>query len=130
MLASSTLTIATVTFSILMVVMTMTASTFSPRVLSGFMRDPVDQNTIGLFLGGFAFGAGGIVLLQPEQAYYDPRPLGLVLLITVIGASVVVSPLLHASSVCGASHPTKSSAKRGQISPNASSSIRSTKCRD
>jgi uncharacterized membrane protein len=95
LLASSTLTVATVTFSILMVVMTMTASTFSPRALSGFMRDRVDQNTIGLFVGGFAFGAGGIVLLQPEHAYYDPRHLGLVLLITVIGASVVLSALVY-----------------------------------
>jgi uncharacterized membrane protein len=86
LLASSTLTVATVTFSILMVVMTMTASTFSPRALSGFMRDRVDQNTLGVFLGGFALGAGGILLLQPEHAYYHPRLLGLVLLITVIGA--------------------------------------------
>lgn len=95
LLASSTLTVATVTFSILMVVMTMTASTFSPRALSGFMRDGVDQNTLGVFLGGFAFGAGGILLLQPEHAYYDPRLLGLVLLITVIGAYFVLCALIY-----------------------------------
>jgi uncharacterized membrane protein len=95
LLASSTLTVATVTFSILMVVMTMTASTFSPRAVSGFMRDRVDQNTLGVFLGGFAFGAGGILLLQPEPAYYDPRLLGLVLLITVIGAYLVLCALVY-----------------------------------
>jgi uncharacterized membrane protein len=95
LLASSTLTVATVTFSILMVVMTMTASTFSPRAVSGFMRDRVDQNTLGVFLGGFAFGAGGILLLQPEPAYYDPRLLGLVLLTTVIGAYLVLCALVY-----------------------------------
>ena len=56
LIASSTLTVATVTFSILMVVLTMTASTFSPRALTGYMRDRVNQVTFGIFLGGFAFG--------------------------------------------------------------------------
>lgn len=95
LLASSTLTVAMVIFSVLMVVMTMTASTFSPRALSGFMRDRVDQNTLGVFLGGFAFGAGGILLLQTEHGYYEPRLLGLVLLITVIGAYVVLCALVY-----------------------------------
>ena len=93
LLASSTLTVATVTFSILMVVLTMTASNFSPRALSGFMRDRVDQNTLGMFLGAFAFGMGGILLLRP--AYYDQRFLGLLLLITVIVAFFVLVALVY-----------------------------------
>lgn len=93
LLASSTLTVATVTFSILMVVLTMTASNFSPRALSGFMGDRVDQNTLGVFLGAFAFGMGGILLLRP--ASYDPRFLGLLLLITVIVAFLVLVALVY-----------------------------------
>jgi uncharacterized membrane protein len=93
LLASSTLTVATVTFSILMVVLTMTASNFSPRALSGFMRDRIDQNTLGMFLGAFAFGVGGILLLRP--ASYDQRFLGLLLLITVIVAFLVLVALVY-----------------------------------
>jgi uncharacterized membrane protein len=95
LLASSTLTVATVTFSILMVVLTMTASNFSPRALSGFMRDRVDQNTLGMFLGAFAFGVGGILLLRPEPASYDQRFLGLLLLITSIVAYLVLYALVY-----------------------------------
>jgi uncharacterized membrane protein len=83
LLASSALTVATVTFSILMVVLIMAASSFSPRALAGFMRDRVDQSTLGMFLGSFAFGVGGIVLLEPGPGIYDQRFLGLLLLLTV-----------------------------------------------
>ena len=93
LLASSTLTVATVTFSILMVVLTMTASNFSPRAVSGFMRDRVDQNTLGMFLGAFAFSMAGILLLRPGS--YDERFLGLLLLITVIVAFLVLFALVY-----------------------------------
>lgn len=95
LLASSTLTVATVTFSILMVVLIMAASSFSPRALAGFMRDRVDQNTLGMFLGAFAFGVGGIVLLQPGPASYDQRFLGLFLLLTVVLGCLVLGALVY-----------------------------------
>lgn len=95
LLASSTLTVATVTFSILMVVLIMAASSFSPRALAGFMRDRVDQNTLGMFLGAFAFGVGGILLLQPGPASYDQRFLGLFLLLTVVLGCLVLGALVY-----------------------------------
>jgi uncharacterized membrane protein len=95
LLASSALTVATVTFSILMVVLIMAASSFSPRALAGFMRDRVDQNTLGMFLGAFAFGVGGIVLLQPGPASYDQRFLGLFLLLTVLLGCLVLGALVY-----------------------------------
>jgi uncharacterized membrane protein len=93
LLASSTLTVATVTFSILIVVLTMTAANFSPRALSGFMRDSVDQNTLGIFLGAFAFGAASILLLRPTP--YDDRFYGLVLLVTMTIAFLVLCALVY-----------------------------------
>ncbi len=93
LLASSTLTVATVTFSILMVVLTMTASTFSPRALSGFMRDGVNQNTLGIFLGGFAFGVTGILLLR--LASYSEHFLGLFVLVAMAVAFTVLGALVY-----------------------------------
>lgn len=86
LLASSTLTVTTVTFSILMVVLTMTASNFSPRALAGYMRDRVNQNTLGVFLGGFAFAAMGILLM--DLVSYQDRLLSL-LLLTAMGIAFV-----------------------------------------
>jgi len=71
----------------------MTGSNFSPRALSRFMRDRVDRNTLGMFLGAFAFGMGGILLLRP--ASHDQRLLGLLLLITVIIAFLVLIALVY-----------------------------------
>ncbi len=95
LLASSALTVATVTFSILMVVLIMAASSFSPRALAGFMRDRVDQSTLGMFLGSFAFGVGGIVLLEPGTGIYDQRFLGLLLLLTVVLGCLVLGAFVY-----------------------------------
>jgi uncharacterized membrane protein len=93
--ASSALTVATVTFPILIVVLAMTASSFPPRALSGVLRDRVDQHTLGMFLGAFAFGVGGILLLRPGPAPDDQHVLGLLLLITVIVAFPVPCAVVH-----------------------------------
>jgi uncharacterized membrane protein len=93
LLASSTLTVATVTFSILMIVLTMTASTFSPRALAGYMRDRVNQATLGIFLGGFAFGLTASLLTRVSD--YDQRVLGLLVFVAVAAALLVLATLVY-----------------------------------
>ena len=93
LLASSTLTVATVTFSILMVVLTMTASTFSPRALTGYMRDRVNQATLGIFLGSFAFGVAALLLAR--VAGLEGRFFGLLVCAAVALALVVLGTLVY-----------------------------------
>lgn len=52
-IASSTLTLTALVFSITIVVLQLASSQFSPRVLRTFMRDHVSQSTLGIFLGTF-----------------------------------------------------------------------------
>jgi len=53
--ASSMITVAGVVFSITLVVLSLTASQYSPRVLRNFMRDSVNQSVLGVFLGIYAY---------------------------------------------------------------------------
>lgn len=93
LIASSTMTVATVTFSILMVVLTMTASTFSPRALAGYMRDRINQVTLGVFLGGFAFGVTAASLIRVDD--HRQNLLGLLIIVSGAVALLVVATLVY-----------------------------------
>ncbi|GAA2112309.1 DUF2254 domain-containing protein [Microlunatus panaciterrae] len=54
-LASSLITVTSLTFSLTVVTLQLASSQFSPRLLRTFTRDPVVQRTLALFLGTFVF---------------------------------------------------------------------------
>ena len=54
-IASSTITVAGVVFSITIVALSLTAAQYSPRVLRGFMRDRANQVVLGTFLGVYVY---------------------------------------------------------------------------
>lgn len=54
-IASSMITVAGVVFSVTIVALSLTASTYAPRVLRTFMHDRPTQVTFGVFVGLFAY---------------------------------------------------------------------------
>jgi len=54
-IASSMITVAGVTFSVLVVALSQAASQFGPRVLGSFMRDTGNQFVLGTFVGTFLY---------------------------------------------------------------------------
>ena len=54
-IASSMLTVVTLTFSILMVALTLTSQQFSPRVLRSFTSNHTAQNILGILIGAFLY---------------------------------------------------------------------------
>ena len=48
------MTVLSVVYSVLLLVLTFAAIQFSPRIIVAFMRDRVSQVTLGAFLGTFA----------------------------------------------------------------------------
>ena len=54
-IASSMLTVTSLTFSIIMVALVLASQQFSPRVLRNYMSDHVSQNVLGIFIGTFVF---------------------------------------------------------------------------
>ncbi|CAN5810550.1 DUF2254 domain-containing protein [soil metagenome] len=65
--ASSMITVAGVSFSIAIVVMTLASSQFGPRVLRTFMRDVGNQVTLGTFLATFLFSVLGLRTVRGQN---------------------------------------------------------------
>ena len=63
LLAQGMLTVSTVTLSVLMLVLNLTAGQASPRVVPEMMADEVTQNALGSFLATFVFSLTALMLL-------------------------------------------------------------------
>lgn len=55
MIAGATITVAGITFSVMIVSVQLASSQFSPRVLRGFLRDPFAQHVIGIVVATFTY---------------------------------------------------------------------------
>jgi uncharacterized membrane protein len=54
-IATSTMTVVSIVFAILLMTLTLASTQFSPRILISFVRDKVTQWTLGIFLGTFSY---------------------------------------------------------------------------
>lgn len=72
-IAGSMMTVVSITYSVLLMALSMASMQFSPRILVGFLRDRASQSTLGLFLGTFLYA---LVVLRAvhgdPQAYSAP----------------------------------------------------------
>ncbi|WP_223700554.1 DUF2254 domain-containing protein [Sutcliffiella deserti] len=74
-IASSLLTMTTITFSTILVVLTTYLSEFSPRALQNFITDHATQRVLGIFTGGFIYCILLLLLLKEtteEQLFLVP----------------------------------------------------------
>ncbi|MEO3429947.1 DUF2254 domain-containing protein [Pelagibius sp. CAU 1746] len=62
LMAGSMLTVATVTLSVLMLVLSLAAGQASPRAVPEIMADPVTQNALGTFLATFTYALAALLL--------------------------------------------------------------------
>ncbi|WP_368504378.1 DUF2254 domain-containing protein [Alkalihalophilus sp. As8PL] len=67
-ISSSLLTMTTISFSTIMVVLTTYLSEFSPRTMQNFMSDVHTQRILGVFIGGFLFSLILLLILREERA--------------------------------------------------------------
>lgn len=63
LLASGMVTVATVTLSVLMLVLSMAAGQVSPRAVPELMADPVTQNALGTFLATFVYALAALLMI-------------------------------------------------------------------
>ncbi len=78
-IATSTMTVVSIVFAILLMTLTLASMQFSPRIIVSFARDRVTQWTLGIFLGTFLYCMAAL-----PAAHLLPRPFSPV--VTVIGA--------------------------------------------
>lgn len=92
-IAASMMTVAGVTFSIVIVALTLASSQFGPRLLGEFMRDTGNQVTLGTFVSVFLYCL--IVLLNlPDSGSEGPLP-RLAVLTAVVLAILAVAVLIY-----------------------------------
>ena len=104
-IAGSMITVAGVTFSILLVALSVASSQFGPRLLRGFLRDRGNQAVLGTFIAGFVYcllalrhvpmDAGGRAV--PQVAIF------VALLLALAGVAVLIYFIHHAAASIQAS---------------------------
>lgn len=94
-LITATLTMTTITFSTIMVVLTTFSGQFSPRTLQNFIADRKVQNILGIFVGSFVYYLTSFLQLRSvgkENLFITPILTGLT---AIIGVSAFVYLINH-----------------------------------
>ena len=110
--AGSMITVVSVTFSVTIVALTVSAQHFGPRLLKNFMRDTAAQSVLGVFIGTFAYCLIVLRTVQGDGDGYDsfvPHmavTIGVGLTLVSVGALLYyvhhVSASLHVSRIAHA----------------------------
>ncbi|QKS69953.1 DUF2254 domain-containing protein [Paenalkalicoccus suaedae] len=86
-IAGALLTMTTITFSTIMIVLSTYSSQYSPRVLKNFMTDKRTLHVLGVFMGAFFYAIISLLLLQVElvnERVFSPA-FGVLLSVIAIG---------------------------------------------
>ncbi|WP_227936321.1 DUF2254 domain-containing protein [Alkalihalobacillus deserti] len=86
-ITSSLLTMTTISFSTIMVVLTTYLSQFSPRTMQDFMTDVYTQRILGVFIGGFLYALILLLLLKDtnEELLFISPTLAVVYAMVCVG---------------------------------------------
>lgn len=81
-IAAALLTMVTITFSTIMVVLTTYSSQFSPRTLSDFITNKVTMRVLGVYMGGFLYAILTLLFMREDLTYeVVAGPIGVVIAI-------------------------------------------------
>jgi len=81
-IAASIMTVVSIVFAILLMTLTLASMQFSPRILTGFVRDRVTQWTLGVFLGTFSYCMAALPAARSSPYPFSP-------VATVLGAMIL-----------------------------------------
>ena len=93
--AGSTITVVSLTFSVTIVALTVSAQHFGPRLLSNFMRDTAAQVVLGMFIGTFAFCLLVLRTVRAEGDAYAQFIPHLSVTLAVVLAMLSVAALIY-----------------------------------
>lgn len=94
--ASSMISVAGVTFSITIVVLSLASNQYSPRILRNFLRDRFNQSVLGIFLGIYAYCLIVVRTIRADGETFVPSlaVLGGVVL-ALFGVGVLIAFIHH-----------------------------------
>ncbi|ARK30613.1 hypothetical protein BkAM31D_12665 [Halalkalibacter krulwichiae] len=68
-IAAALLTMITITFSTIMVVLTTYSSQFSPRTLTDFITNKITMRVLGIYMGGFMYSILTLLFMREDLTY-------------------------------------------------------------
>lgn len=81
-IAGSMMTVVSIVFAILLMTLTLASMQYSPRILVAFAQDRVTQETLGIFLGTFAYCLAALPAAHTMPSATEP-------VLTVVGAMLL-----------------------------------------
>jgi len=91
-IAGSMITVVSVVYSILLVVLTFASTQFSPRVLVAFVEDRVSQTTLGVFVGTFTYC---LLTLPAVRSQPEPFVPSIAVIVAIVLAIACLACLLY-----------------------------------
>lgn len=103
--AGAMATVLSLTYSVLLMALTLASMQFSPRILFGFLRDEKSQQTLGLFVGTFLYCLLLLRLLRPGPAVFLPQlAMQVALLLALVSLGWLLYFLHHITQSIQANH--------------------------
>jgi uncharacterized membrane protein len=97
-IASATITVTALVFSITIVALQLTSNQFSPRALSNFLRDRINQGTLAVFLATFTFSLMALRAVRstgPDSDGFVPSVTITVSFVLVLASVVMFIEFIH-----------------------------------
>ncbi len=91
-IAGSVITVAGVSFSVVIVALTVSASQYGPHILSNLMRDRGNQAVLGLFTGTFLYC---LIVLRSVHRTEQPFAMDVSIMVAVLLAIVSIGVLIY-----------------------------------
>jgi uncharacterized membrane protein len=100
--ASSTITVVSVTFSVTVVALTVASQHFGPRLLNNFMRDKVAQVVLGIFIATFVFCLIVLRTVKTDGGTYESfvphLSVSAVVVLTLLTVAALIYYIHHVSA--------------------------------
>jgi uncharacterized membrane protein len=94
MMVAAIITMVTITFSTIMVVLTLYSGQFSPRTLNDFLQRKVPLNILGIFIGITVYALLSLVLTESYASYIFPN-IGLFSFLLFITSIILFAYYIH-----------------------------------
>jgi uncharacterized membrane protein len=126
LIASSTITITSIAFSMTVVALVMASNQFGPRLIENFMQSKRTQSVLGIFTSTFVFCLVVIskINVGNEVSYYPQFAIVIALILAIICVFVLIFFIHHVATSIRADNVVK------QISSSMMNDIRTLQCED
>ena len=104
-IATSTMTVVSIVFAILLMTLTLASMQFSPRIIVSFARDRVTQWTLGIFLGTFLYCMAALPAAHTRPVPFAPVVTVMVAMILgIVCVALLLFFIHHISQAISVNH--------------------------